>query len=154
MKVISVLKRLGLVVVAISGFALSPQAQEVKVSERKVPRAVVAAFKAAYPQATVRGYAREKEKGKVYYEVESMEGQTTRDILFNPDGTIAEIEESIAVSDLPAEAQETLRRRYANAVVSKVEKLTRGDVVEYEAHVKQAKKRLEVKFDGSGKQLP
>jgi hypothetical protein len=30
----------------------------------------------------------------------------------------------------------------------------RGDIVEYEAHVKRAKKRLELKFDASGKQLP
>ncbi len=154
MSLSKVLTRFCLVVVATCLLVFSALAQETKVSERKVPSAVIAAFKAAYPQATVRGYAREKDKGKVYYEVESIEGETTRDILYNPDGTVAETEESLAVSDLPADAQQTLQTTYRRAEVTKVEKLTRGDVVEYEAHLKQGKKRIEVKFDASGKRLP
>jgi uncharacterized membrane protein YkoI len=153
MKLRSILARFGLVVTAASALGVSAMAQEAKVTEKKVPAAVIAAFKTAYPQATIRGYAKEKENGKVYYEIESMEGQTTRDVLYNPDGTVAEIEESIALSDLPTDAQEAIRSMSPKAVVTKVEKLTRADVTEYEAHAKQGKKRIELKFDASGKPL-
>lgn len=67
-----------------------------------------------------------KENGEVYYELESIEELTTRDVLYNLDGTGAEIEESIPSRQLPADAQEALRS--IQDVVTKVEKITRGDV--------------------------
>lgn len=128
-------------------------AQDVKLKQRQVPHAVIAAFQSAYPQATVRGYNREKENGKIYYEVESVEGQTTRDVLYNPDGTLAEIEEGILVGDLPAGAAEALRSKFPRAVITSAEKATRGDIIEYEAHAKMGKKRVSMEFDASGKPL-
>ena len=145
--------RLGLAVSVVSLLSHSAFAQEVKLKKKQVPRAVIAAFQSAYPQATMRGFAREKENGKVYYEVESVEGATTRDVLYNPDGTVAEIEESIAVADLPAAASEALRAKYPGAVITKAEKITRGDVTEYEAHAKAGKKRVSMEFDASGAPL-
>ena len=153
MKVTRVVVRLGLFAGIVSLLSFSAIAQEVKLKKKQVPRAVISAFEAAYPQATIRGFAREKENGKVYYEVESVEGQTTRDVLYNPDGTVAEIEESIPSSDLPADAQEALRAKYPGSVVTKVEKITRGDVTEYEAHAKLRKKSVSMEFDASGKPL-
>ena len=147
------LVRIGLVIGTTSVLGFSALAQEAKITKKKVPTAVITAFKSAYPQATIRGYAREKENGKVYYEIESIEGQTTRDVLYNPDGTVAEIEESIAVSDLPAAAQEAMRAIYPNSVITKAEKITRGDVTEYEAHAKQGKKSVSMEFDAAGKPL-
>ena len=85
--------------------------------------------------------------------MESIEGQTTRDVLYNPDGTVAEIEESIPAGDLPAGAREALRARYPGFVVTKVERITRGDVTEYEAHAKLGKKSVSMEFDASGKPL-
>lgn len=132
---------------------LSVFAQDVKLKKKQVPRAVITAFHAAYPQATIRGYGREKENGKVYYEVESVEGQTTRDVLYNPDGTVAEVEESVPNSDLPGDALAALHAKYPGAVVTKVEKITKGDVTEYEAHARVGKKRVSMEFDASGKPL-
>lgn len=145
--------RLGVAASIVSLLSFSALAQDVKLKKTQVPRAVIAAFKSAYPQATIRGFGREKENGKVYYEVESVEGQTTRDVLYNPDGTVAEIEESVPSSDLPTDAQEALRAKYPGAVVTKVEKITRGAVTEYEAHAKVGKKRVSMEFDASGKPL-
>src|SRR2546422_1513851 len=99
-----------LVGLAISLFALSAAAQEKKITAKQVPAAVITAFKNSYPNATIRGYAWEKEHGKVFYEIESLEGTTHRDVLYNPDGTVAEIEESIAATDLPAAAQEAIHQ--------------------------------------------
>jgi hypothetical protein len=153
MNVIRVVIRLGLFAGIVSLLSLSAIAQDVKLKKKQVPRAVISAFESAYPQATIRGFAREKENGKVYYEVESVEGQTTRDVLYNPDGTVAEIEESIPAGDLPADAQEALRAKYPGSVLTKVEKITRGDVTEYEAHAKLGKKNVSMEFDASGKSL-
>ena len=153
MKVTRVVVRLGLFAGVASLLSLSAIAQDVKLKKKQVPRAVISAFRSAYPQATIRGFAREKENGKVYYEVESVEGLTTRDVLYNPDGTVAEIEESIPSSDLPADAQEALRAKYPGSVITKVERITRGDVTEYEAHAKLGKKSVSMEFDATGKPL-
>src|SRR2546423_10960681 len=153
MKVTRVVVRVGLFAGIVSLLSFSAIAQEVKLKKKQVPRAVISAFESAYPQATIRGYAREKENGKVYYEVESIEGQTTRDVLYNPDGTVAEIEESIPSGDLPADAQEALHAKYPGSVITKVEKITRGDVTEYEAHAKLGKKNVSMELDASGKPL-
>ena len=153
MKVTRVVARLGLFAAIVSLLSFSAIAQEVKLKKKQVPRPVISAFESAYPQATIRGFAREKENGKVYYEVESVEGQMTRDVLYHPDGTVAEIEESIPSSDLPADAQEALRAKHPGSVITKVEKITRGDVTEYEAHAKLGKKSVSMEFDASGKPL-
>ena len=68
-------------------------------------------------------------------------------------GTVAEIEESIAVSELPEAATEALRAKYPGAVVTKAEKTTRGDITEYEAHGTVGKRRVSMEFDASGKPL-
>jgi hypothetical protein len=145
--------RLSLATGIVSLLSFSAFPQDVKLKRNQVPSAVLTAFKLAYPQATIRGYGREKENGKVYYEVESVEGQTTRDVLYNPDGTVAEIEEGVPSSDLPANAKESLRAKYPRAVITKVEKITRGEVTEYEAHARVGKKRVSMEFDASGKPL-
>jgi len=138
---------------AVSLLTIAAAAQEKKITAKDVPAAVISAFKTAYPNATIRGYAREKENGKVFYEIESREGTTTRDVLYNPDGTVAEIEESIAATDLPAEVQQALKEKFPKAVITKVEKTTAGDKVSYEIVARQGKKRVTIEFDSSGKVL-
>jgi len=138
---------------AVSLLAIAAAAQEKKITAKDVPAAVISAFKTAYPNATIRGYAREKENGKVFYEIESREGTTTRDVLYNPEGTVAEIEESIAATDLPVEVQQALKEKFPKAVVTKAEKTTAGDKVSYEIVARQGKKRVTIEFDSSGKVL-
>ena len=147
----STFSRLITAVLACLLICLSTFAQETKVREKNVPAAVVRAFKSAYPQAQIRGYAKEKEHGKVFYEVESMDGTTHRDILYNPDGTVAEIEERIAATDLPAEAQQTIHQKYPRATITIAEKITIGDKIGYEVSAKQGKRRISLEFDADGK---
>jgi hypothetical protein len=131
--------------------AVFASAQEAKIREQDVPSAVISAFKTAYPNAKVRGYAKEKENGKVFYEIESTDGTTKRDLLYNPDGTVAEIEETIVATDLPSAAQEFIHSKYPRAVVSRAERVTEGDKVEYEVSARQAKRRISLAFDVAGK---
>jgi uncharacterized membrane protein YkoI len=153
MKFIRTISRAALIAVAVSLLAIAAVAQEKKITGKDVPAAVMTAFKTAYPSATIRGYAREKENGKVFYEIESREGTTTRDVLYNPDGTVAEIEESIAATDLPAEVQQAMKEKYPKAVITKAEKTTAGEKVSYEIVARQGKKRVTIEFDSSGRVL-
>lgn len=144
-----------LVVIAILGTGLSAAAQESKIAAKNVPSKVIAAFKASYPTATIKGYAREKENGEVFYEIESKEGDIGRDVLYHPDGSVAEIEETVAASDLPSGAQQVIRSKYPDAVITKAEKTTektaQGDKVGYEVIARQGKKRISLEFDADGK---
>jgi hypothetical protein len=128
----------------------SASAQETKIGRRAVPAAVISAFKSAYPTATIKGYAREKEKGKTFYEIESIDGATGRDVLYNSDGSVAEIEETIAPADLPASVLEVIHSKYAGAVVTKAEKTIQGEKTEYEVIARQGRKRITLEFDADG----
>jgi Putative beta-lactamase-inhibitor-like, PepSY-like len=146
-------KKATLVAIGLLLTSVYASAQESKIQEKDVPKAVIAAFKSAYPNATVRGYAKEKENGKLLYEIESKDGATMRDLLYNPDGTLAETEETVAASDLPAAAQQALQAKYPKAVISKAEKTTQGDKVEYEVSARRGKQRISLTFDADGKLL-
>ena len=126
-------------------------AGEKKITREVVPAAVLSAFEKSYPEATIRGFSREEEGGKTLYEVESLEGKTTRDIQYAPDGTVAEIEEGVAVNDLPAVVREAVKREYPKGKVVKAEKVTRESMVEYEVHLTAGKARHELVLDAAGK---
>lgn len=153
MKLTYTFVRAALIAAAVPLLGFSAAAQEKKITAKQVPAAVIAAFKTSYPSATIRGYAQEKENGKVFYEIESREGTTHRDVLYNSDGTVAEIEESIAPTDLPAAAQEAIHKKYPKAVISLAEKTTAGDKVGYEVAARQGKRRITMEFDADGKVL-
>jgi len=146
-------KRLTLIAIGLLLVSVSAFAQEAKIKEKDVPPAVIAAFKSAYPNATVRGYAKESEKGKTFYEIESKDGATMRDLLYNPDGTVAEIEETIAATDLPAEAHQIIKSKYPRGVVSRAEKVTEGNTIKYEVSIRNGKRRTGLVFDADGKLL-
>jgi hypothetical protein len=147
----NMLARIVLIVAAVSLSSFLAVAQEKKITAKDVPAAVITAFTNSYPNATIRGYAREKEQGKVFYEIESREGTMSRDVLYNADGTVAEIEESMAVTDLPADAQQAIKQKYPKAVIRLAEKTTAGDKITYEVSLRQGKKRMSMEFDANGK---
>lgn len=150
MKSIKIFSRFALIAGAVSLLSISAAAQEKKITAKQVPAAVIAAFKNSYPSATIRGYAQEKEDGKVFYEVESLEGTMHRDVLYNADGTVAEVEESIAVTDLPAGAQQAIKQKYPRGVIILAEKTTVGDTIAYEVSLRNGRKRIAMEFDASG----
>ena len=135
------------------GLAAVAQESEQKVAAKDVPVAVVNAFKAAYPHATIHGYAKEKENGKTYYEIESREGTVSRDVLYEPDGKLAEVEETIAESELPAAALAAFHKQYPKAVITKIERTTAGEKVTYEVSAKRGQKRFSMEFDSNGNAL-
>ena len=95
----------------------------------------------------------EKNGGKTCYELESMDGAQSRDIIYAADGTVIEIEESVTPASLPASVAQALSTHFPNAPIKKAEKLIRGAVVEYEVVTTVGKQNNEVIMDEKGKIL-
>jgi len=126
-------------------------AQEKKLTPKQLPAAVQAAFHKAYPAAKIKGASSEVENGKTIYEVESVDGKINRDLLYSEDGSVVEIEETIALKSLPDEVSKALKSETGKGKVEKAEKLTKGQTIQYEFVIVSGKEKREVVIDPSGK---
>jgi glucose/arabinose dehydrogenase len=118
-----------------------------------LPAPILAAFKKSYPSATIKNAAKETEDGKTVWEVESIDGGLARDLIYNPDGTVIDIEEEMAMASVPAAVADALKAKYAKATVTKAEKRTAGKAVTYEFTLKGAAV-ASVEFTPDGKIAP
>lgn len=119
--------------------------------ESKLPPAVAAAFRKAYPTATIKSASAEREDGKIQWEVESMDGATHRDVIYLPDGTLVVEETTIDAAAVPPPVIAALKARYPKATVTLYEKLTKPSAgVSYEMQLKGAPvKEAEIAPDGT-----
>jgi Putative beta-lactamase-inhibitor-like, PepSY-like len=143
---------LGALLVFLAG-TTSALAKEQKIACDKIPAAVRAAFDKAYPKATINTCAEEVAKGKTTYEIMSAEGETNRDLVYNADGTVIVIEESLAFSKLPDPVQQAVHKKYPKGEITLSEKVIRGSTVQYEIHLKHRNKPVDIVFDPSGRQV-
>lgn len=130
--------------------APSARAGEKKLSGKQMPAPVLAAFHKAYPAATIRGLAVEKEHGTTTYEIESLDFGTRRDLSYLADGTLAEIEETVPEAALPAPVLAAVKAKHPDAKLLKAEKDTKGATITYELHINEGGHRREVVFDANG----
>jgi hypothetical protein len=132
-----------------AGFAQVEQ----KLSAKQLPAAVQAAFQKAYPAAKIKGASSEVENGKTIYEVESVDGKINRNLQYSEDGTVVEIEETIALKTLPAEVSSALKTETGKGKVQKAEKLMKAGTIQYEFVITSGKNTREVVIDSSGRTL-
>lgn len=131
--------------------ALPARAQEQRVTAADLPAAVRAAADAQSKGATVRGYSRETENGRVQYEVELMVAGCSRDVTIGVDGTVLEIEQQLDLDSLPAAVLAALRKKAGTGRITRVESLTKGGtLVAYEAAILNAGRRSEVQVGPDG----
>lgn len=139
---------------SVLALALTATAQDRKIERSALPPAVEKAVQAETRGATIKGFAEEREHGKTFYEVETVVDGRTRDVLFAPDGTVAEVEEEVALDSLPASVQTGLKKKAAGNSIGKVESLTKkGKVVAYEGHIKRNGKSAEIQVGPEGQNL-
>lgn len=124
-----------------------PLAAEKKMQLKNLPPAVQKAVQEQTKGATLVGFAEERENGKVLYEAETRLNGRTRDLLFDHTGVLVEVEEEVALETLPAAVQSALTTR---GKALKVEALTKGSTVTYEAQVEKNGKKSEVVVDALG----
>lgn len=136
-----------LIVVAIGLVGLA--AADKKIQMKDLPQPVQKAARQEEAKgAKIVGLASEVEAGKTMYEVETTVNGHTRDLLFDASGKLVETEEETPISAVPAAVKAALEAR---GKVLKVETLTKGSIVTYEAQVQMNGKKSEVEVDANGK---
>jgi len=134
--------------------AAGGSAQEKKLKKSDLPPAVQKTADEQSQGATVKGYASEREDGKLLYEVELVVNGHTRDVTMSADGAVVEVEEEVNLKSLPPAVQQGLQKKAGAGKIGKVESLTkRGTLVAYEAHVLTGNKRSEVQVGPGGESL-
>jgi hypothetical protein len=136
------------------GTASAVQAQEKKIKREDLPPAVEKTVAEHIKGATVKGFSKEVEKGKTYYEAELTVNGHGKDILMDGNGNVVEVEEEVPLNSLSAPVREGLEKAAGAGKITKVESLTKGGkLVAYEAVVKTGEKRSEVQVGPDGKKL-
>ena len=141
----SLLAALLTLVVAGSAFAAGK-----KLQMKDLPAAVQQAVQRETQGATIKNIVAEKEGTKTVYEVETMVGGHTRDLIIDAAGRVVLSEEEISIDAVPAPVKAALE---AGGKVIKVETLRKGANVTYEAQVERNGKRSELVVDAAGKRV-
>ena len=124
---------------------------EVKVSCDTLPAAVLQQAKTEAPGAAIHGCVRDKENGKLMYEVETIQDGKSKDMTFDANGGLMEVEQQVDHESLPAAVSGAITKAANGADIGKVESVTRGgSVVSYETTITRKGKHKEVAFSPEG----
>jgi hypothetical protein len=135
-------------IIALFGF--STFAAEYKINKNQVPDAVLQSFSKTFPNAIAENYAKETRNGKTYYEIESKEGTISRDLLFEPNGKLVEMEEKLPYDSLPAAVQDTIKTKYGKNAFVSAERITKNNQTTYGVVIKINNKKMEKTFNPDG----
>ena len=130
------------------------QEKEKKITRKQLPPAVEKTVAAETEGASIKGFAREVEKGQTFYEASLAVNGHNKDILMDPSGNIVEVEEQVTMDSLPAAVQAALKKAAGRGAIQLVESITKnGTLVAYEGHVKRGLKRSEIQVGPQGEKL-
>lgn len=116
----------------------------------QLPAAVASAFRAAYPDATIKNVTHETEDGIEQYEIESTKNGKGLDVNYKPDGSLLVVEEQVAPTDLPSAVTAAIAKRYPKATLGACERATENKKVSYEIGLKGASvKTVQLNPDGT-----
>jgi len=125
-------------------------AAETKVKMESLPPAVQSAVKELTKNAELVGLSKEVEKGKTMYEVETKVNGKTRDLLLDSTGKVVEVEEEVDINSIPAAAKQAIEKKATGGKVKRVETVTKGSVVTYEAAIQKNGKSSEIMVNADG----
>ena len=126
---------------------------DARMTRADLPAAIMAAFEQAYPKAEITGVDKDTDSTGIVYEIESKDSGTQRTVVYTGAGALLEIEEAIALTDLPKAAQQHLKSDYPKAEITAIERATRGDAVTYEVLLESGEDRTEIVFDHAGQTM-
>jgi hypothetical protein len=118
----------GLFTAVLAGLLLAAPAARARDKDKldldKIPKKVRDALKAKFPKAEIHKWTREKEAGKVVYDIEfKQEGRKFEADIFE-DGTIHNWEKEIAAKDLPDAVKKAVGKKYPRATLKEVMQIT------------------------------
>jgi hypothetical protein len=118
-------------VLATLGFADGPS-----LKLENLPPSVQTAVRAQTTNATILNISAVKVSSGTGYEVEMIIDGKTRDVEFDANGKVLEIEEDVDLSSIPAAAKNTIQAQTGKATFVKVGKVTKGSAITYVAVLK------------------
>jgi len=134
--------------------SFAAEEHEKKIPRSDLPPAVERTVASQSQGATIHGFNEEQENGKTYYEAEMTVNGHSKDVLIEPGGAIAEVEEQVEFASLPAAVQSGLQEKAGKGKLGKVESITKHDkLVAYEAKVTTNGKKSEIQVGPDGKPL-
>jgi uncharacterized membrane protein YkoI len=140
-----------LTTISISALALAAAfASEKPIKMKDLPPAVQKTIREQTTRAQLKGLSKEVENGKTFYEAETSVNGHGRDILIDPAGAVVEVEEEVTIDSIPAPARTEIEKRAAGGKITKIESVTKGNTVTYEAAVLKAGKRSEIVVAADG----
>lgn len=125
-------------------------ASETRVQMKDLPKPVQKTVQEQSKAAKLRGLSREVENGKTFYEAETTVDGKSRDILIDATGAIVEVEEATNLQSIPDAVQKAFKTAAGSGKILKVETVTRGPVVSYEAVIQRGGKKSEVAVNADG----
>jgi uncharacterized membrane protein YkoI len=131
--------------------AVSPAHAESHVPCTSLPAAVLQQAKTEAGDATIRGCVKDKENGKLIYEVETLKDGKSMDIVLDASGTVLEVEQEVAASNVPAAVSDAIAKAANGGKVGKIESVSRnGAIASYETTIASQGRRREVAFSPEG----
>jgi hypothetical protein len=137
------MKIVQVVILYVSIFCLCSGCQ--KLSALDVPATVRSAFAKDYPNAKFSTWDKETFEGKIVYEAEGVVvGNTSRNVMYSPEGNVVQVEDAIPFSAVPASITGAVSKQFPNAEIKSAEKRTHGEKVEYALKLKGATVKMVV----------
>jgi uncharacterized membrane protein YkoI len=130
-----------------------------KVPLDKIPKPVMDAIKARFPEAEITSVEKETEDGKVVYDIELKQKGRKYEMDIREDGTVIEIEKEIKAKDLPEAVTKALKAKYPKATIQEIMEVNKVKGKDekpdhYEVLLVTAdKKKLEVTVSLDGKSI-
>ena len=118
-----------------------------------LPTAIATAFRTAYPAAKILNVSRERRDGRIVYEIESQDGATRRDLIYDLAGRNLETEEVIPGDSVPAAVRAAVQRDVAGGTIVNAERVTRETVILYEVGVRRSGRTRYLTYDTAGKRV-
>jgi len=149
---------LALVLMTSVGAGPAPSAEDSVATSAKVkalPAAVQKTVRAEGRLATLRNVSKEKEDGKMVYEVEMRIHGRTKDIVVGADGTLLVSEEQVILDELEPAVRATITKEAGKRKIRMIESVSKlGKLEYYEAHVVAGKELVEIKVGLDGSVIP
>jgi len=130
------------------------RASEKRVNYGDLPPAVKETVQRETQGATVKGYSKEVENGRIEYEVEMVLHGKSRDVSIDPSGKVIEIEQEVPIDAIPAPAMAAIQKEAAGGSIGKIEEVKSDSETAYEAHVSDHGKHREVRVHADGSAAP
>lgn len=125
-------------------------ASEKRVKMADLPEAVQKTVKEQTNSAQLVGVSKDVENGKTFYEAETRANGKTRDVLIDSTGTVVEVEQEVTLDSIPEAAKKAIQTKAGSGKIVKVESVTKGSTVTYEAALSKHGKKSEVVVTADG----